>query len=212
MKYWITLNNGDHESLVYQSLLECYKLQNNDKQNWLRAIKIILENFGFQEVWYNCGTKHVKKFMCQLEKSLQSLYEKLWYEKLNSTDEHNKLRTYCKFKTSFEPENYLFTFKNFEKRRLFTQLRISSHDLCIETGRYTRPAVTPISERLCKFCNIDKIEDEFHVIMECNYYEELRKLLFDKLRNFTLIDQLPSDEITFLLLMSTNNADRKLGS
>ena len=190
--------------------MECYKLQQRGKQNWLNSIKIILDNFGFQEVWNNCGTTQQNKYMYQLECSLKSRYEKLWLERLNSEDEHNKLRTYCKFKTCFQSENYLSTFKNFDKRCFFTRLRTSSHDLHIETGRYTRPVKTPISNRLCSHCNLDKIEDEFHVVMKCTLYEHLRNMLFTNLKNFCLFDHLLDENTQFLFLMSAGNGDSEV--
>ena len=52
-------------------------------------------------------------------------------------------------------------------------MRVSSHRLCIETGRWTKPNRTPVNERICTLCN--KLEDEFHFIIECTRYVDLRK-------------------------------------
>ena len=49
-----------------------------------------------------------------------------------------KLRTYCKIKTSFGSEKYLHIINNFTLRRVISKLRISSHRLKIETGKYLR--------------------------------------------------------------------------
>ena len=54
---------------------------------------------------------------------------------------------------------------------------------------------------------MNKIEDEFHVVMECKFYEELRELLYNNLKKFTLFAQLPDQDARFLFLMSTNNGD-----
>ena len=43
-----------------------------------------------------------------------------------------------------------------------TRLRLSSHKLMIERGRWLN--ILP-KDRLCTLCN--KLEDEFHVICEC---------------------------------------------
>jgi hypothetical protein len=37
---------------------------------------------------------------------------------------------------------------------------------------WSRPATTPVNERLCNFCNV--LEDEYHFIIECKLYDELR--------------------------------------
>ena len=77
--------------------------------------------------------------------------------------------------------NYLLNFNNFEKRKYFTKLRICSHDLQIETGRYNKPQKTPVEKRICPYCNMQNIEDEFHFVMECTNYKELRKSFFRSL-------------------------------
>ena len=39
--------------------------------------------------------------------------------------------------------------------------------LAVETGRYQTPKVL-LGERACKICNNDKVETEFHFVMECS--------------------------------------------
>jgi len=48
-----------------------------------------------------------------------------------------------------------------------TKLRVSSHRLSIESGRWSKPNPTPLSERNCLFCNL--LEDEYHFVLECNF-------------------------------------------
>ena len=50
----------------------------------------------------------------------------------------------------------------------------SNHDLCVENGRQQN---VPYNLRLCIFClkrGLNNIEDEFHVLLICSLYEELR--------------------------------------
>ena len=49
--------------------------------------------------------------------------------------------------------------------------------LAVETGRYRIPKV-PLGERVCKLCNNDKVETEFHFVMECSKLQNLRNELF----------------------------------
>ena len=53
-----------------------------------------------------------------------------------------------------------------------SKLRVSSHRLEIETGRWTWPVSTPFDERKCHIC--DRLEDEFHFLFECPLYNDLR--------------------------------------
>ena len=57
-------------------------------------------------------------------------------------------------------------------RYALTRLRTSSHRLAIETGRWTKPHSTPRFERHCQLCNT--LEDEFHFMLECPLYRDLR--------------------------------------
>lgn len=50
--------------------------------------------------------------------------------------------------------------------------RCSAHRLCIETGRYYNVAR---EIRLCSNCNTGQIEDEFHFILACTLYSDLRQ-------------------------------------
>ena len=75
-------------------------------------------------------------------------------------------------KDHFRYEDYLGQLK-FCERRLITKLRISAHNLRIETGRHTHP-VTPAQDRKCLECGSGEIEDEFHVTMKCKKYADIR--------------------------------------
>lgn len=51
------------------------------------------------------------------------------------------------------------------------QLRISSHPLAIETGR---SCDIPRHHRLCRLCSLQEVEDEYHFLLRCPVYYEIR--------------------------------------
>ncbi len=53
----------------------------------------------------------------------------------------------------------------------FARLKVSSHRLEIESGRWNR---TPIENRKCQMCNC--LEDEYHFILECTMYSDIRNI------------------------------------
>jgi len=55
-----------------------------------------------------------------------------------------------------------------------SKLLLSSHNLHIETGRWHRPHSIPREDRKCHICN--KLEDEYHFIIECSFYTDLRRI------------------------------------
>ena len=67
----------------------------------------------------------------------------------------------------YEMEKYL-SLKSFENRRTLSKLRIRSHNLHVETGKWYN---IEMNQRICKQCDQYKIEDEFHLIFECKYSE-----------------------------------------
>ena len=44
-----------------------------------------------------------------------------------------------------------------------SKLRVSSHRLQIEAGRWVRPRRIPVNERKCTICQV--VEDEFHYVL-----------------------------------------------
>ena len=50
-------------------------------------------------------------------------------------------------------------------RTNFTKLRISAHNLPIETGRHRRNGKIPLKERKCDMCDHNTVGSEFHTVM-----------------------------------------------
>ena len=88
------------------------------------------------------------------------------------------LRLYRLFKHEFRCETYLQNIKNTNFRKMFTRLRTSSHFLEIERGRYVDKNEC---DRLCAVCGV--VENEFHFIMVCPVYNDLRYEFLHKINN-----------------------------
>ena len=108
-------------------------------------------------------------------------------------------------KKEYKLEDYLMADLSRKKATNLAQLRTSAHNLAIETGRYARPGV-PSSERKCKMCDLDEVEDEVHFINRCTAYEEDRRELFG---NVGGPQQEASDTDSFCVV---NAKDRKRGT
>ena len=57
-------------------------------------------------------------------------------------------------------------------KRIITCFRLSAHNLNIEIGRRNNIGRR---SRLCTMCNVGDVEDEFHFILKCPFYKELRE-------------------------------------
>ena len=73
----------------------------------------------------------------------------------------------------------------FKLRRALCRFRISAHDLRIESGRYSKTP-TNRADRICTRCDINEVEDEFHLLLKCKLFKDEREILFNKV---TLINK-----------------------
>ena len=87
----------------------------------------------------------------------------------------------------FDHQLYIETVKVTRFRVALRKLRVSSHRLEIEVGRWTRPNRTPIEQRKCRRCNT--VEDEFHFLLECKSYNQIIKSR-NILKNIIGVDQI----------------------
>ena len=69
-------------------------------------------------------------------------------------------------------ESYLVNIKNNNYRIALTQFRLSAHNLEIEAGRH---ANIERNNRLCRLCNNGNVESEYHFLLICNHYNDLRE-------------------------------------
>ena len=92
----------------------------------------------------------------------------LYAENSNS----QKCIEYVRYKDVFKYEQYLSNVVIPKFRKALTCLRLSSHDLLIEKGRHIN---LPRHERLCTYCDLEEIEDEFHFTLKCPFYSEIRQ-------------------------------------
>jgi hypothetical protein len=92
-----------------------------------------------------------------------------------------KLLFYAKLKQQFKQETYL-NLTNIKHRNAIRDIRMSTHKLQIETGRYIN---VQKEHRICKVCQMNKIETEEHFILECPVYKEQRSMFSEDIKKQT---------------------------
>ena len=90
----------------------------------------------------------------------------------SNTDANAKLSTYREIKSLLEPEKYLKEIDNYFIHRQTIKFRISDHSSMIEKGRHHGMLR---EDRICKQCDIGRVEDEFHFLLVCPKYKDLRE-------------------------------------
>ena len=89
-------------------------------------------------------------------------------------------------------------------RNTGSKLRLSTLNLFTEIGRH-RNIVR--NERICSLCTVNEVEDEYHFLLICPSYNELRHLYFnkyfyDKLSMLKLIQLLNCENVTVLNVLN----------
>jgi hypothetical protein len=169
MKYWLKIVNTDNiiiKTVYEQSLNDCI----NGYKNWVSNVKKLLNDYGFSYVFENVAYINCDVFLSEFKVRVLDAFKQDWRSTLNNS---SVLILYKEIKITWEYEKYLDMLPK-SLRSYFTRLRLSSHPLRIQIGRYARNR-TPRDERYCLVCNEPDIEDEFHFTCICPCYADLRK-------------------------------------
>jgi len=136
--------------------------------NWAFQIKDMLDQLGFTKLWIYQGNILTIRLNTIKQRLLDHYYQ-TWYSNINNSRRPN---TYCIFKHTFNLEPYLDSITN--KRFIITlsRFRLSSHKLEIERGRYHN---IDRENSICTFCNSKAIENEYHFLLICPLYRDIRK-------------------------------------
>lgn len=109
----------------------------------------------------------------------QSEQELRWQIDIQNTP---KLRTYKLLKENICLEDFI-------SMNIPKHVRSTMEQL--ETGRFRGE---PVIERTCKFCILDEIEDEFHFLLQCALYNNLRREIYQSV-NFSNNSYLSQDNL-----------------
>jgi len=165
--YWYDLINCETNKLsktCYQVLLTMYE-EETMTNPWIHYVKNVLMECGLQYVWVNQATGISKAWLKQVVKrTLQDIYIGKWHSDMEKS---SKCFLYKDFKTEFVFEKYLLH-SPFEYLRYLINYRLCNHKLPVETGRYIN---VERNERVCTFCDMNTLGDEYHYIMECSNVE-----------------------------------------
>jgi len=105
----------------------------------------------------NTCREEVEIFASKLEKSFLAIYD-------DQCKQNKKLMLYNKIRGVYRMQPYLSKIKENGYRIAATKCRISSHNMPVETGRYTK---TEVNQRLCQMCNLSEVGDEKHYLVRC---------------------------------------------
>ena len=135
--------------------------------NWAFQIKNILDDLGFSNIWIHQNDIDIPFNL--IKQRLLGTYKQSWYSTIIKN-----IKTYARCKHEFEIEKYFDFIKEKKFKFALTQFRLSSHNLAIERGRFENIATT---ERVCVLCNSNLVKNDYHFLLVCPLYRELRETI-----------------------------------
>ena len=139
-----------------------------------RASKTFTTHLDFNDAWLQQSVGNINRLIQTFKQRLKDIYIQTWHTQIESSTRANSYKLFCDF--NFKPYLNCVTVKKY--RFAFSRLRVSSHRLAIESGRWHKANIIPLNERKCQYCN--KLEDEFHFVLECPLYNDFRKNLIKR--------------------------------
>ena len=180
VQFWLKILRNT-ESLTFKVFKAEVYVSNNlirnqliKRRHWATGMKCLMESLGFAETRIR-------------DQVLQH-----WCSHINNTP---NLEYYSMFKTSFGFK-YLECIINDKFRKSPTAFRISAHN------RYGRYHNSPRNLRTYKLCNMQAVESEFHFLLTCPAYRQLRHQYIGLTSGATVE--------TFISIMSVSSKSRLL--
>ena len=200
MKFFLRLSNLDSERYANKAFNILVADNDAGHSNWVTTARNLLTLYNVSMVDNKIAIKR------KVHQHFQSLIS-------NNLKTHlveaKKLRTYALFKTTFKFESYLDILSDFSLRSNFAKLRLSAHNLQIESGRYGIKN-TPAAERYCLYCKINDdyvVEDEVHFLVNCPLYREDREKMLEAIYSRFPSTKLLNEQSLFIWLLSQEDFD-----
>ena len=169
LNYWFKIlccENDRYISMIYSAMKE-----ENRLNDWVMNVKNLLFKYGFGYIWEQQNRLDKEMFTSFLSEFKSRIRDEFFQNNVERFITAPKARLYKELYRKHEIPWYLENL-NSVYRHYLTKIRLGSHSLISETGSWARPKIT-YSERKCLHCNV--LGDEYHHILECTKYIDLRK-------------------------------------
>ena len=200
-KFWLRIKSPKFDNtLVGKARDVCLDLYTKPVSfitHFLKSCGVKMKDFKS----FNISQRELENFCHGLKGNLEEQYVRFWKDQIQQQENQGKLRTFKKFKTNLNFEEYLGDISNIKHRQAVTKLRISSHKLPVESGRYNN---IPFDKRTCKLCNLNEVGNEQHYLMQCGntLLKEIRYSFIQKLHQINSSFSLFNDQDLFLYIIS----------
>ena len=155
IKYWLKLRKS--ENCILKACL-AQRILDNDE--WIISIKNELNTLGLMYI-FEGNFVHENNVFFIIKSRFNDVYQQNMLSRIQNTTRGALYKHLVYLQKSLNPTY----------RKYLSKFRLSAHSLNIEKGRYNN---TNRRDRICTLCNSSDIEDEFHFILKCPIYNDLR--------------------------------------
>ena len=166
--FWQKLINGKSDKISYKLYKILLALHEKDifHSKWLLSIRNTLHESDKDLTWLSqVAPVNIAKVV---KTKLIENYKEVWKV---SVYESPKCLNYRIFKQAFHFENY-FSILPSDLALPFFHFRSLNHKFPIEWGRYLG---IERDDRVCELCRLHRLGDEYHYVLECTYFDDLRE-------------------------------------
>ena len=166
IKFWTKIILTEDKKLINVTYKTLYRdlLEKPNCKNWCSLCRDLFSSLGVSDAWYYQTICDAKIFLSLAKQQIHDQFYQNWAARLNNSTHAVFYKSIAELK--FQP--YLQVLNIAKVRTSLSQLRVSSHKLCIETGRWNKPVSTPFNDQKCSFCNV--LEDEYHFVIQCQFF------------------------------------------
>lgn len=168
-KFWFKLLQSRNCIIrsCYDKMFEECEQKSKNVSNWVSDIKDKLLEIGLGHIWAEqdkiCYKSH---FLLIKQRIIDNFVQNLIAD-INSS---SRCMLYSNIIDHFSLQYYLVKPIPCIYKKQLSKIRMSSHNLSIESGRHRNILR---NNRICEFCR-SEIEDEYHFVLICPRYQQLR--------------------------------------
>lgn len=168
IKFWIRIVS-EKPTLLYKAY---QTLRSTPGYNWCLSIKKCLNQLGFSNLWTDQDNiQNPKQILNSIWLRIKDNYTQIYDQDCQKMP---RLTILSKIKEDPCRMSEYLQQPSSGVRTALTRIRLSSHNLEIEKGRWTKPKATPRDQRICQLCQIQQTEDELHFMTKCPKYDNIR--------------------------------------
>ena len=166
----------------------------------MKKVNTLCNNSNLNELYLNDNNSSTYIKNIQLTK-----LEELSSHQYNLITNIKKLKFYSIFKNDCHKSDCLNIITNINHKKTLNKFRLGNHRLQIETGKYTVPK-TPENLRICPFGHLNEVEQELHLLFNCNLYDSLRSNFCRNIGNrYLLFNNFDKNEKTLFILNNVSS-------